>query len=119
MKMGRREGRFPGAPSRAGREGKRTTERVASFAFPVPATSPALEAAKGVERGIRAFNNLVGEEEKEVSKFIFWSDIVLFRCKNLPSQRAGSILRGMSRLHVHADADADAVRSMPRHNSSQ
>ena len=86
--MGRREGRFPGAPSRAGREGKRSkTERVASSALPpVPATSPAIEAAKGVERGIRAFNNLVGEEEKEVSEFIFSSDIVLFRCKNPPSQ---------------------------------
>ena len=81
MRMGRREGRFPGAPSRAGREGKRATERVTSSALPVPATSPAIEAAKGVERGIRAFNNLVGEEEKEVSEFIFLSDIVCFVAK--------------------------------------
>ena len=81
MKMGRREGRFPGAPSRAGREGKRATERVASSALPVPATSPAIEAAKGVERGIRAFNNLVGEEEKEVSEFIISDDIVCFVAK--------------------------------------
>ena len=112
--MGRREGRFPGAPSRAGREGKRATERVASTALPVPATSPALEAAKGVERGIRAFNNLVGEEEKEVSEFIFLSDIVCFVAKTCRVREAGSILRGMSRLHVHADA----VRSMRKHNSS-
>ena len=77
-KMGRREGRFPGAPSRAGREGRRTTERIASSALPVPTTSPAMEAAKGVERGIRAFNNIAGEEQ--VREFIS-SDIVCFVAK--------------------------------------
>ena len=78
-KMGRREGRFPGAPSRAGREGRRTTERIASSALPVPITSPAIEAAKGVERGIRAFNNLAGEEQ--VREFIS-NDIVCFVAKS-------------------------------------
>ena len=78
--MGRREGRFPGAPSRAGREGRRTAERIPSSALPVPATSPAIEVAKGVERGIRAFNNLAGEEEEQVSEFIS-SDIVCFVAK--------------------------------------
>ena len=80
MKMGRREGRFPGAPNRAGREGRRVTERVAASALPVPTTSPAIEAARGVERGIRAFNNLAGEQMEQVSEFI-WSDTVCFVAK--------------------------------------
>ena len=66
-KMGRREGRFPGAPNRVLREGKRTTKRVSTSSLSSTTTSnSAMEVARGVERGIRAFNNLVGEEENEV-----------------------------------------------------
>ena len=67
-KMGRREGRFPGAPNRVLREGKRATKRVLSTSSLSSTTTSnsAMEVARGVERGIRAFNNLVGEEENEV-----------------------------------------------------
>ena len=65
--MGRREGRFPGAPNRVLREGKRAAKRVSTSSLSSTATSnSAMEVARGVERGIRAFNNLVGEEEIEV-----------------------------------------------------
>ena len=66
-KMGRREGRFPGAPNRVLREGKRATKRLSTSSLSSTTTSnSAMEVARGVERGIRAFNNLVGEEENEV-----------------------------------------------------
>ena len=64
--MGRREGRFPGAPARAAREGRRAAERVAAAALPAT-PAPGLEAARGVERGIRAFRNLAREQDGQVS----------------------------------------------------
>ena len=87
-KMGRREGRFPGAPNRVLREGKRATKRVSTSSLSSTTTSnSAMEVARGVERGIRAFNNLVGEEETEVKIQDHPGCHPLFCCKNLPSQR--------------------------------
>merc|ERR1719367_1077782 len=99
--MGRREGRFPGAPHRVGREGRRTTERIATSALPVLTTSPAIEAAKGVERGIRVFNNLPGEEQEEFHGF---SDLDV----SVASEKA-DVLRKEGDLLKHDLAEARAA----------
>jgi hypothetical protein len=62
--MGRREGRFPGAPGRPTREGRAAKERVACGASPPASPVPGMEVALGVERAIRAFDNIAGEGEQ-------------------------------------------------------
>jgi len=74
--MGRREGRFPGAPGRAAREARRAAERVPAAALPATLSCPGLEAARGVERGIRAFRNLAKEHDGQDDEECFgFSDL--------------------------------------------
>ena len=104
-KMGRREGRFPGAPNRVLREGKRATKRVLSTSSLSSTTTSnsAMEVARGVERGIRAFNNLVGEEEIEVKKNPRSSGVpsIVLLQKPAESEVAASI--GGLHVRLHAD----------------
>ena len=60
--MGRREGRFPGAPGGSRREGR---ERVSTSSSLSSSPTPGLEAARGVERGLRAFRSIAGEAGTE------------------------------------------------------
>ena len=103
-KMGRREGRFPGAPNRVLREGKRATKRVSTSSLSSTTTSnSAMEVARGVERGIRAFNNLVGEEENEVKKDPRSSGVTSIVLLQNPAE--SEVAASIGGLHVRPHAD--------------
>ena len=104
-KMGRREGRFPGAPNRVLREGKRATKRVLSTSSLSSTTTSnsAMEVARGVERGIRAFNNLVGEGEIEVKKDPRSSGVISIVLLQKPAE--SEVAASIGRLHVQPHAD--------------
>merc|ERR1712013_911238 len=84
------------------REGKRATKRVLSISSLSSTTTSnsAMEVARGVERGIRAFNNLVGKEENE-EEFHGFTDLDV----SAASERA-EILRDEGDLLKHDIAEA-------------
>lgn len=123
--MGRREGRFPGAPGRAAREARRAAERVPAAALPATLSCPGLEAARGVERGIRAFRNLAKEHDGQVRRGQPFSHhkIIPFFPSCLHPRHVVLVTRPAEsaaidrRRHVRLGIDAAAACRIPGHLS--